>query len=276
MKNPGSRAKVKNGAIIMAGCLLLLALLLGNITKGQAVTVTAGDSVEAAAEQWDKLFALGSGAFQEGIRGTVKWQGAWYTLLAPEEAVNALSSRIGLSSIHEELMQDHTVYYAEGYARGIQIKLSVTWVEEGEYYVVLRMEGQGSDALADMKESQSVYGESLADEGVVVHWNAALQGNMKMVGPEGTERSDNKKHTKELLQDSMKKIENLFSHALNLEMVEDYKDDETVCRTYTISELPISVLSGDEKVSLQMAVHSSSESGNMEVSLGSPLLTVEY
>ncbi|RCX19585.1 TATA-box binding protein [Fontibacillus phaseoli] len=276
MKNPGSKTKVRSGAMMMAGGLLLLALLLGNIAKGQAVAVTTGDSVEAAAVQWDKLFAVGTGAIQEEIQGTVKWQGSWYTLLALEEAANALSSRLGLSVVHGELMQDHTVYYAEGNARGIHTRLSVTWIEEGEYYVVLRLEGQGLEALAEMKASQSAYGESLADEGVAIHWNAALQGTVKSMDTGSAELSDGKGNANELLQDRMQQLENVASHALNLEIVEDYKDTDTISRTYAIPELPISVFSGDRKVSLQMAVHSGFESGNMEVSLGSPLLTVEY
>ncbi|WP_410772090.1 hypothetical protein [Fontibacillus sp. BL9] len=276
MSNPGSKAKLKSGVMIMAGAFLLLALLLGNMTKGEATSGLKGDPVEAAALQWEKLLTVGNGSIQEGIKGTVKWQGEWYTLLAPEEAANALSSRLGLSGVHEELMQDHTVYYAEGNPRGINTRLSVTWIEEGAYYVVLRLEGQGKEALAEMKAIQSPYGESLADEGVAIHWNAALQGTVKAPVPGDSGFSASHGNAKALLQNKMQQLEHVASHALNLETVEDYTDAETVSRTYAIPELPISVASGDRQVSLQMAVHRSSESGEMEVSLGSPLLTVEY
>lgn len=67
--------KWRNGSIILAGCMLLLILLLGSLAKDQASAVKESDPVDAAGAQWDKLLALGTGSIHEEMKGTVKWQG---------------------------------------------------------------------------------------------------------------------------------------------------------------------------------------------------------
>lgn len=262
-----------NGSIILAGCMLLLILLLGSLAKDQASAVKESDPVDAAGAQWDKLLALGTGSIHEEMKGTVKWQGDWNTLLAPEEAIGVLATRLGLSEVDPETVQDHEVYSAYGRSMEIRSKLTVTPVKEGTYYVILRLEGEGMETLKEMKSEQTVSGESLADEGVSIHWNAALQGTMK---PENGGSPETGKIVSTSIEDRMQELEDYAAHALKMGLVENYKDADTVSRTYYIPDLPLSVISGGKTVSLQMAVHRNSETGMEELSLGSPLLTIEY
>lgn len=271
MPIPGN--KWRNGSAILAGCMLLLVLLLGSMANDQASAVVEGDSVDAAAAQWDKLLELGTGSIYEGMKGTVKWQGDWNTLLAPEEAIGVLATRLGLSEVDQETIQEHQVYSAEGRSNAIRSKITVTPVKEGTYYVILRLEGEGMEALKEMKAEQTGYGESLADEGVSIHWNAALQGTMN---PETRSSAGTGEIAGSSLEERMQELEDYTAHALKMGLVENYKDAETVSRTYSIPELPISAISDGRTVSLQMAIHRNSETGLEELSLGSPLLTVEY
>ncbi|MEF2968451.1 YwmB family TATA-box binding protein [Paenibacillus sp. M1] len=276
MRNPGSKGK--NGAVAGAGCVLLLIVLLwmGNFTDEGAVSVSGkpGDSVGAAADQWDKLLALGKELIGEEIQGTVKWQGEWNTLLAPEEAAGALSSRLGFSAMQRDLVQDHTVYYSTGSVQRIASKLTVTLIGEGEYYVVLRMEGQGQPALAEMNSQMSIYGESLADEGVVVRWNAALQGNLEETAIDSFGQDNDEDRGS--LEARIQNVESYVSRELKLEPLENYNEVETVSRTYSVPGFPVKVASGERQVALQIAVHRNAETGQEEISIGSPLLTVEY
>ncbi|GJM72110.1 hypothetical protein HMSSN036_43260 [Paenibacillus macerans] len=100
------------------------------------------------------------------------------TQLAEEEAAGALTTRLGLSEPQTENVQGHSVYKANGSSEGVRLTLDVTAQSEGQYYVVLRLEGAGGTAgsAERMLDVQQLAGESLADEGVQIAWNAAVQG----------------------------------------------------------------------------------------------------
>lgn len=140
--------------------------------------VSAGDSLEAAGGQLEKLLAIGTALTPDPYLVTVKWQGKWKTQLAEEEAAGALATRLGLSEPQTENVQGHSVYKANGSSEGVRLTLDVTAQSEGQYYVVLRLEGAGGTAgsAERMLDVQQLAGESLADEGVQIAWNAAVQG----------------------------------------------------------------------------------------------------
>ncbi|WP_334076165.1 YwmB family TATA-box binding protein [Paenibacillus sp. A14] len=283
MQNSGGLRN--KGTMWMAGCaLLLLVAMAGFFGRGgtAAVPVAIGDapgaehSPAAAAAQWEQLLELGAGAVREDLKGTAKWQGTWRTLLSAEEAAGALASRLGLGEIRAESVQGRTVHKAAGNPQGIASGLTLTSLpgeEENAFYVVLRMESRGAEAARKMQERIALSGESLADEGVRIQWNGALQGeiNPGLKEGEGVESA-----AKYPLGESLSILEKGSWHALNLTAVEDYEDGGTVSRSYAVPDMAISVLSGGHRVSLQMAVHRNDLTGQEEVSLGSPLLTVEY
>lgn len=269
MINHGNKAK--SGWIFFAGCLLVLGLILSRPEHIQSSAANSGDAVEEAAGQWDQLFALGIRVIESDLKGTVKWQGTWNTLLTPEEGAGALASRLGFSEIGISRVQDHAVYDAAGSERGIDSKLTVTPVKDGQYYVVLRMEGQGKDNLEGIGALQSRYGDILADEGVEIHWNGALQGESSL-----SENHADREGMQNSLEETVRVMEIDASRELNLNPVENYTDEKTISRTYTVPEMPISVLSGGHQVALQFAAHLSTIAGKGEISIGSPLLTVEY
>ncbi|MMZ67315.1 hypothetical protein D1872_298920 [compost metagenome] len=71
-------------------------------------------------------------------------------------------------------------------------------------------------------------------------------------------------------------IENAAAQEFNMVQVESYDDFGTASRTYEVEGWPISIFSGAHKVSLQMGVHRNLDQNSYEISIGSPLLTVEY
>lgn len=282
MRKPGG---LKNNRTMgMAGCALVLVLIIVGFigrVESSAVPVVTDHTLEdkhspaAAAAQWEQLIELAAGAVREDLKGTAKWQGAWLTLLSPEEAAGALASRLGLGEIREERVQGRIAYRASGDEEAIASSLTLTKLpgEDDSYYVVLRMEGRGGEAVRDMKERIALSGESLADEGVRIRWNGALQGE---INPEAAGQDSAEHAMKTPLHHSLSILEKGNWHALNLTAVEDYEDGGTVSRSYTVPDMVISVASGGHQVSLQMAVHRNELTGREEISLGSPLLTVEY
>lgn len=247
--------------------VLCCSLIIWGMDIYRPISTKAFEPVKAAGEQLQKLVNVSRELTPESpFKATVKWQGIWNTLLAPEEAANVLTSRLGLSTPSKGEVQGHTVYSAYGNDNGIRVKLSVTPQGDREYYVILRLEGMilhgEAGALPQMQEQYAV---SLLDEGVQVQWNAALQG---VLNTDGTELGS--------VASRMVAVEQAANEVLGLHLVEDYKDQLTASRSYSTEELPLSVISQDQPISLQMAVHLNEEHGNAEISIGSPLLTVEY
>lgn len=260
------RGKGKPKLAVIAAFILLLVVLYQLSASRQASPTVVEDEVMSAESQWKELLDLGEQIIGDEISGTVKWQGNWSTLLDPEEAANVLTTRLGLPAAEQDMLQNHTVYSSSGSRDEFALHLNVTQLSSSEYYVVLRLEGEGWHAMASLSEQQALLGQSMLDEGIVAEWNAAVQGMRRQ--PDELESSS--------LKEALDVVEKEFPKKLDLTLVEQYEDQDTVSRTYYSSYLPISVDSGGQKVGLQAAVHIHSVTGKQEFSLGSPLLTVEY
>ncbi|MNC42825.1 hypothetical protein D3C75_916540 [compost metagenome] len=148
----------------------------------------------------------------------------------------------------------------------VHSKLTVTPQGTGTFYVMLRMETVSTEQLSELTELQLGYGELLIDEGVAAHWNGALQGNAekKSFAPNSSESS------------IINAIEKHTVQELKMKQAESYDDLGTASRTYEVDGWPISVFSGTHKVSLQLGVHFNADEDVYEISVGSPILTVEY
>jgi hypothetical protein len=57
---------------------------------------------------------------------------------------------------------------------------------------------------------------------------------------------------------------------------ESYTDVATISRTYSIPDLRRSVVSGNHSVSAQIAVHHEDQNGTNRLTIGLPLITIEY
>lgn len=266
--------KLWKGILWFVIALLLLVGLQRIAQNGKDVSTV--DQVEEARKQLTLLHGMGSSLSEQPFQMTVKWQGIWSTLLSPEEAAGALSSRLGLPDPKQVLEMAHEAYQATGSLEGVPAHLTVTVRASGGYYVLLRLESAGGSAegLNRLETVQSLSGESLADEGVEVQWNAAVQG-ITWPGASGSEESSDQS-PEQTLNQLEKRIKEQKTLRLKLKPVEEFAEELTVSRTYSVKGWAITAMSGEQAVNLQMAVHLNSGTGLNEISLGSPLLTVEY
>lgn len=257
----------------------LIALLLLGVLQRTAQTdkgVSPADQIEGAREQLTILHEMGRTVSDQPFQVTVKWQGEWPTLLSPEEAVGALSSRLGLPNPKQVLEMAHEAYEATGSLEGIPAHLSLVVRADGGYYVLLLLKSVGgsAEAIKRLETVQSISGESLADEGVAVQWNVAVQG-ITWSGANGAGNVG--EHSPEQTLDQLEqRLQEQKTLQLKLKLVEEFAEDLTTSRTYSVSGWAITAMSGERPVALQMAVHRNSVMGLNEISFGSPLLTVEY
>lgn len=258
--------KGKHKLAVIAAFILLLIVLFQISNPGQTDSTAEETLIQSAEAQWHEVLDMGEQLIGENISGTIKWQGSWETLLDSEEAANVLTTRLGLLPAEAGKLQDHIVYSSSDSRGALHIYLTITQTSSSSYYVVLRLEGNGAEALASMSPEHTLLGQSLLDEGVAGEWNGAVQG-MRRAQAEPEQGS---------LRDSFNEMEKQFSERLELSQVEQYAEQDTISRTYYSSRLPLSVNSGGQQVSLQVALHIHSVTGEQEVFIGAPLLTIEY
>lgn len=269
--------------IIVAGAVVVKSLNgIGSITANADAAYSS--EAESSRVQLEKMLTVGESLTQGDMQGTVKWQGEWQTGLSLEAAAKGLADRLGLANHYAEQVHEQDVFYAEGTAGDIHGKLAVTSQAEGLYYVVLRLENQSMAGLAQLAKYGADYGEALLKEGVRVKWNAALQGAALAVD-HAAAFSDSALAGDGYYEGGSQGIpvnaafEALESRAkewLELRQVEGFEDDRTISCSYAVEEFPINVQSAGKNIGLQLAVHWNTETNRYDVSLGSPLLTVEY
>ncbi|WP_068783428.1 YwmB family TATA-box binding protein [Paenibacillus phocaensis] len=270
---------MQNRRLWKIGLLILIcAMLLAGWQRLQESgrEAVASGPLETAGQQLSVLYSMGQAAAKGPFQLMLKWQGEWSSLLSPEEAAGVLASRMGLPEPEAGTVQGRTVYETKGRIEGVLAELELTNLEEGKHYAMLRLEAVGGDeaALANLREAQRRAGESLADEGVQADWNGAVQGlawpALVAEGQEGSGEAG--------LAAVLDKLEASIGAlpGLKLKQVEEFADEHTTSRTYDVNALPVAVQSGGHRVALQLAVHRNSSTGMDEITIGTPLLTVEF
>ncbi|MNW68346.1 hypothetical protein D3C74_470940 [compost metagenome] len=74
----------------------------------------------------------------------------------------------------------------------------------------------------------------------------------------------------------MKQTEASLAGTISMQAKERYTDATTVAVSYEAPELPLMVQSGEHQVQMQMAVHENRAQQNKRITLGFPLITIEY
>lgn len=265
--------------IIVAGTVVVKSLNgIGSITANADAAYSS--EAESSRVQLEKILTVGENLMQGDMQATVKWQGEWQTGLSLEAAAKVLADRLGLANLYAEQVHERDVFYAEGTAGDIHGKLAITSQTEGLHYVVVRLENQSMAGLAQLAENGAGYGEALLKEGVRVKWNAALQG-----AAFAEENADSAPTADGYYEGGIQgfpantAFETMEFHVkkwLELRHVEGFEDERTISRSYAVEEFPIKVQSAGQNIGLQLALHWNTEANRYDVSIGSPLLTVEY
>lgn len=259
---------------LWGGAFVVLILCILWISTNHAPTDNRKTEVEyinSAASQMNSILSIGEQVSDGPLHVIVKWQGSWVKSLSSQEGAIKLSSALGLSAPVSTIVQDHEVYVAEGNNEGFDVKLSVTPQDAGELYVVLRFETDADVGNKVLPSIQTQYGETLANEGVEITWNAAIQTELQ----HGDELDDVKSPL-EFSMATIHELEQIIGERIMLTPLEIYEDDTTASRTYTVSEFPVYALSKKDQVGMQIAVHTEFSTKVQQISIGSPVLTIEY
>ncbi|MFP4976904.1 YwmB family TATA-box binding protein [Paenibacillus sp. CN-4] len=267
--------------------LILLAVccmtgLLAGFRFGQEQPASEGESAREELERLPQLIAMAreASAPASPLRVVLKWQGevAAGDMTAEEAAVAAgkLARQLGLSEPVRTEEQGNVVYRAASVSSSAQkapldiatpepsLSHSLFWVEYGKggSYVVVTLETADARDAEVLRAQAQTAGDALAAHGVAAKWNVSLQSKAGQQGTPGA---------------SLKAAENILSGSLNgLHAEESYTDDATACRSYSVPGIRNVLRSGSRDLAVQAAVHYDGFRGENRVTLGFPMITVEY
>ncbi|WP_340025728.1 YwmB family TATA-box binding protein [Paenibacillus sp. FSL K6-1096] len=174
-----------------------------------------------------------------------------------------LAEQLGLGKVSGSDEDGHMMYRAAA-SQGDSSKLSMLWtdLEQGGSYVFVTMETQNLLKAEELQDTAEKTGKIMMAAGITPEWNASIQGSALSQGLPG---------------EALAAIEGTMeAEGSGLHAVESYEDVSTVSRSYTVPGSKRFVNSGDHKIALQMAVHQNDNDNSNRVTIGLPLITIEY
>lgn len=174
----------------------------------------------------------------------------------------AWSERLGMTpaaALAEQ--QGHAVYRQEKSEGGCKQTLLLTSLNAGESYAIVKTECEAFPAghaagAAALQQQLDAATDGLQWEAA---WNVMVQGSLADPTAQGAEAS-------------LRAVEK----ELAAKAQERYEDEGTVSVSYASPKLSEFVWSGDRKIHLQAALRCDSQSGKWRLTLGTPVITIEY
>ncbi|WP_249900698.1 YwmB family TATA-box binding protein [Paenibacillus sp. PK3_47] len=226
-----------------------------------ASSVLAGlpDSLALLSSAGQEVTATGS-----SLRVVLKWQGQ-YSGGSGDSAENAgmLADQLGLGKVEASEEDGHITYRAAA-SQGDYSKLSMFWSEldPGSSYVIVTAETRDLLKAEGFQTVAEEAGIRMSEAGITPEWNVSLQGTASVQGSPS---------------EALAAVEGAIAAKLSgIQAVEDYEDVATVSRSYEVPGLKRFVNSGDHLVGLQTAVHKNGNDNSNRVTIGLPLITIEY
>ncbi|MDQ0497158.1 YwmB family TATA-box binding protein [Paenibacillus brasilensis] len=248
---------IKKGMIAMV--VLGAVLVLAGWRYG-ALQTTRYDSREAE-ESLRSLLIVSDQTLGRLDKLVVKWQGDWIANGENPEVIAAqIAAQLNMPAVNRGVENGHTVYRSVRDSKNLNIRLNMMERQAEQWYVVVQLDS--SDAGREqLVRLHKLCAKLLKSVGVQAQWNTAFQHSL---------------HSGKSVNQLMKLTEEGLSTKLSMKAKERYTDATTAAVSYEAPELPLSIQSGEHRIHMQMAVHEDGEEHNTRITLGFPLITIEY
>lgn len=270
MRERNGNRKGAKGKLLMCMFIAMSILVGFCYAAGISTTVAAANASLAAdaglKESLPLLSALGQNVTVSGtpLRLVMKWQGE-YSLANTDtaEAAGKLSAELGLGQVSHAEEDGHMTYRAVA-APNLSYRTSMFWSElgNGSSYVIVTLETADLLQATGLQTAAEEAGVTIHKAGITAEWNVSLQGIAKAQGTPQTAL----KHSEE----------SMVGQLSGIMAVESYEDATTYSRSYTVPGLERYVSSGDHAIALQVAIHKNGNDERNRITLGFPLITIEY
>ena len=253
------------GMKLMAGILLLCGIsgVLAGFAAESANKIGLGqvqEPSETYSNQLEELYALATSQINSPLDVTVKLQAETLSGNNNEQAAKALAKGIGINHVTIEMENGEQAFRARDVISGINVRMD--WVQAGERsYVKLQLDAQGTDVFSHLSAIQEKAELMMENAGITPAWNASVQGSVF-----------NGKSAAETIQS----VEEKMALHLRFNAVESYQDATTESRSYEVPSLKAYVMSGENPIHMQVAVHEDSMKNNNRITIGFPIISIEY
>ncbi|OKP96111.1 YwmB family TATA-box binding protein [Paenibacillus sp. P46E] len=239
-----------------------------SITPVQTTSQARADKgTGSLADSLERITSLGGIATlpDSPLRLVLKWQGDYSTGtsgVSAAEAAQSLAAKLGLGAVSRSDEDGHMTSRAGAALDGAQVTLFWSELGGARSYVIVTFETADLRKAPELPAAADSAGQQMLQAGIAAEWNASLQGTAKaQSGPEAALFS-----IEQSLQEQLP--------GMNPE--ESYEDDTTYSRSYSVPGLERAVSSGSHSIALQLAVHKNGNNNTNRVTLGLPLITIEY
>ncbi|ULO08323.1 YwmB family TATA-box binding protein [Paenibacillus sp. 19GGS1-52] len=268
-----TRTRTRTGAkgkLLMWMCITIAMLVGFRYAAGTSTTVAAANASLAANAGLNESLLLLSSLGQEvtmsgtPLRLVMKWQGE-FIQVNPDtaEAAQKLSAELGLGEVSQAEEDGHMTYRAVA-APNSSYRTSMFWSElgNGSSYVIVTLETADLLKATGLQNTAEEAGVIMHKAGITAEWNVSLQGIAKAQGTPQTALNHSE--------------ESMVGHLSGIMAVESYEDETTYSRSYAVPGFERYVSSGDHAIALQAAIHKNGNDERNRITLGFPLITIEY
>nr|WP_154959717.1 YwmB family TATA-box binding protein [Paenibacillus xylanexedens] len=268
------------------GVIAIAIIILIGVTQVYAANVeveTKGSGTEVA--ELEQLLHTADAVIKHADQWVIKWQVAGHGD-ARMQAMK-LAADLGLEAPVQDVQTGHEVYRSQGKVgvseSPIGLLLNVASTEQDEYYVIVQLAGR---AKLDRQALLALHGQ--VAEAMTEHdlneasWNMSVQGKLSEMN-----EGNDKPATIEVFNmaqagaerkagEQLAALEAKLSRELDMMEVERYEDGATASVSYQATALPLEIMSGSHLLNIQLAVHQVSGQNDARVTVGFPVITIEY
>lgn len=259
------------GMLILLFLCTALLLLVGYYQKANEVKEVNQAKEEGLRHSLPLLSSIGQRVVlpDSPLRLVLKWQGKVSNdgSVEAKSTAEKLSATLGLGSVIRDENDGHTVYRSSA-ALDANTQTSLFWSELNEEtsYVIVTLETSDLNKApkldTELQTAAEHAGEAMTKFGIEAEWNASIQGIAIEQGEPKTA----------LIRLELSMIELLPG----MVAAETYEDKTTYSRSYTVPDLGLSVSSGNHLIAMQAAIHRSDMDNRNRITVGFPLITIEY
>ncbi|WP_340014438.1 YwmB family TATA-box binding protein [Paenibacillus sp. FSL K6-1318] len=242
-----------------AGLLAIAIIILIGVTQVYA------EKSEPKAAQLEQLIYTADSVIDNVDRLIIKWQGEGRGDAQAQAAL--LAGHLGLEQPVQVRQTGHDVYRSEVVVDmangGVGLLVNVVDTGDNGYYAIVQLSG---DAHTDRNTLITLHEEVdqlLVDSGMKASWNMSVQGTAANA-------------IKWDASQQLALIEKDLSKKVDLASVERYTDVASASVSYEAAELPLSIKSGSHMLNMQLAVHQVGDEIDNRITVGFPVITIEY
>nr|WP_154985805.1 YwmB family TATA-box binding protein [Paenibacillus xylanexedens] len=269
------------------GVIAIAIIILIGVTQVYAANVeveTKGSGPEVA--ELEQLLHTADAVIKHADQWVIKWQVAGHG----DARIQAmkLAADLGLEAPVQDVQTGHDVYRSQGKVgiseSPIGLLLNVASTEQDGYYVIVQLAGRAKPDRQALLALHGQVAEAMNKLGLQASWNMSVQGKLSEMSEDDGNGKSSTIDVSNMAQagaeikasEQLAALEAKLSREVDMKEVERYEDGATASVSYQAKELPFEIQSGSHLLNMQLAIHQVSGQDDARVTVGFPVITIEY